>query len=114
MSEVRTFEDLETWQTCRAFRVFVSQQVLPLLLEKKEFNLCDQLKRSSRSITANIAEGDGRFRFLENRKFCSNARGSLFGSLDHIICAADDNSTPNPLLEDSRALFDHSLKLLNG
>ncbi|MDA0766029.1 MAG: four helix bundle protein [Verrucomicrobia bacterium] len=114
MSEVRTFEDLEAWQACRAFRILVHRQILPFLLEKKEFDLCDQLKRSSRSTTNNIAEGYGRFHYIDNRKFCSISRGSRFESLDHIICANDEALISDSLLSSARDLFDHSLKLLNG
>ena len=114
MSDIKTFEDLETWQACRAFRKFVSREITPLLLAKKEFNLSDQLKRSSRSTTANIAEGYGRFHYRDNYKFCSNARGSLFESLDHIICADDEDYLPQSVYAEARSLFDNSLHLLNG
>lgn len=114
MSEIRTFEDLEAWQACRAFRKYVHHQVLPLILKSKEFDLADQPKRSSRSATSNIAEGYGRFHYLDNRKFCSISRGSLFESLDHVITANDEDLVPESLLTETRALFEHSLKLLNG
>lgn len=42
----------------------------------------DQWIRSVDSISANIAEGWGRFHFLDKNKFNYNARGSLFESLD--------------------------------
>ena len=41
----------------------------------------DQFIRSIDSISANIAEGFGRFHFLDKNKFNYNARGSLFESL---------------------------------
>ncbi len=41
----------------------------------------DQFIRSIDSITANIAEGFGRFHFLDRRKFYYNARGSLLEAI---------------------------------
>ena len=114
MSEIRTFEELEAWQKCRAFRRFAFHRIIPELLERKEFDLANQLKRSSRSITNNIAEGYGRFHFRDNYKFCSNARASLFESLDHLICAHDEGLLSDDILDEGRDLFDEALKLLNG
>ena len=37
----------------------------------------DQFIRSTDSVSANIAEGYGRFHYLDRRKFYYNARGSL-------------------------------------
>lgn len=42
----------------------------------------DQWIRSVDSVSANIAEGWGRFHFLDKNKFNYNARGSLYESLD--------------------------------
>ena len=53
--------------------------------------MVDQLIRATRSITANIAEGHGRYHFQENIQFCRQARGSLTETLDHLICAQDEN-----------------------
>ncbi len=50
----------------------------------------DQLLRAARSTTANIAEGYGRFHYLDNAKFCSNARGSCWEVLDHLIAGVDE------------------------
>ena len=41
-----------------------------------------QLSRSADSISANIAEGYGRFSYKENKQFCFYARGSLFETKD--------------------------------
>ena len=51
--------------------------------------LSDQMIRASRSATANIAEGYGRFHYQENIQFCRQARGSLYELIDHITVAED-------------------------
>ena len=111
---VRSFEDLECWKAGRELRLFVALRVLPALPREEKFRLGDQLLRSGRSITANIAEGYGRFHYLDNSKFCSNARGSCCEVLDHLIAANDECLVPEDLLLEGRAKFEITMKLLNG
>jgi len=113
MSGIRTFEDLDCWKAGRELRRFVS--VLVKEFPKEEiFQLTAQIKNASRSITHNIAEGYGRYHYLDNAKFCSNARGSLFEVLDQLITAHDDGFIANEELEKGRKIFDATLRPLNG
>ncbi len=96
--QIRSFEDLECWKAARDFRQFIALRVVPLLPKEERFRLGDQMLRSARSITANIAEGYGRFHYLDNSKFCSNARGSCYEVLDHLITAKDEELIPTELL----------------
>ena len=83
------FKDLNVWKEARIFKNEIS--ILCKTFPKDEnFRLIDQLKRASRSITANIAEGYGRYHFQENIQFCRQARGSLMECLDHLICVSDE------------------------
>ncbi|MBK1884372.1 four helix bundle protein [Luteolibacter pohnpeiensis] len=110
----KTFEDLEAWKSGREFRIFVFRNILPILTKAREYDLGDQLKRSSRSVTHNIAEGHGRFHFLDNYRFCSQARGSLNEVLDQIITCHDDSLISNDLYESGRDHFNKTLRILNG
>ena len=83
------FEELDVWKECRKLRKEISKLVKLFPIEEK-FKLVDQIVRSSRSTTANIAEGHGRFHYQENIQFCRQARGSLNETLDHLICAFDE------------------------
>jgi four helix bundle protein len=60
---------------------------LQLLPPEEKWSLNQQLRRSSQSIPANIAEGHGRFYFQDNVRFCYIARGSLEETLSHIVYA---------------------------
>ena len=110
----RTFEDLEGWKQCRTLRLFVAKSVIPVLPKDERYRLGDQLLRAARSTTANIAEGYGRFHYLDNAKFCSNARGSCWEVLDHLITGHDENFFSAELLGRGRELVAHAIKLLNG
>jgi four helix bundle protein len=70
--------------------------------------------RAARSATSNIAEGYGRFHYLDNAKFCSNARGSCWEVLDHLITANDEELILPAMLEKGRTLVDDAVRLLNG
>jgi four helix bundle protein len=74
----------------------------------------DQLLRAARSTTANVAEGYGRFHYLDNAKFCSNARGSCWEVLDHLITAVDETLLSDELLARGRDFVGHAVRLLNG
>lgn len=110
----RTFEELEAWKAGRELRIFVFRMINPVLLQKKEFNLADQIKRASRSVTHNIAEGHGRYHFLDNYRFCSLARGSLNEVLDQLITCSDDLLIEEVLYLEGRRHFDTTLRILNG
>jgi len=111
---IRTFEDLECWKQCRMLRLFVARQVVPALPRDERYRLGDQLLRTARSTTANIAEGYGRFHYLDNAKFCSNARGSCWEVLDHLIAGNDESLISAELLGRGREFVAHAVKLLNG
>lgn len=113
-AEIRSFRDLECWQACREVWLFVAREVLPVLPRDEKYRLGDQVLRSARSITSNIAEGYGRFHYLDNAKFCSNARGSLHETLDHLITALDEALIPEALFRKGEALLEQAAKILNG
>jgi len=111
---IKSFEDLECWKAARELGEFVFTKVLPILPKDEKYRLADQMLRAARSITANIAEGYGRFHYLDSSKFLSNARGSLYELLDHLITAEAEKLIPTELLQDGRELVDRAVRLLNG
>ena len=82
------FRDLDVWQKCREIRIIIWKLCKKFPAEEK-FRLSDQMIRASRSSTANIAEGYGRFHFQENIQFCRQSRGSLFELIDHVLVAEE-------------------------
>ena len=111
---LRSFQDLDCWQTCRAVRVYVAKEIIPALPRDEKYRFADQLLRAARSTTANIAEGYGRFHYLDSARFCSNARGSAYEVLDHLIAARDEGLLSDELVNRGEALVESAIRLLNG
>ena len=113
MGTITTFEDLEAYKLARAFRARIS--AFAKTLPKEElYKLKDQIVRSSRSVTANIAEGFGRHHHQENSQFCRNSRGSLTETLDHLNCALDEEYLSEEDYNSLRSDLQHTWKVLNG
>jgi four helix bundle protein len=107
------FEELEVWKESRRLRLAVSA-LCKKFPKSEEYSLISQIKRSARSITANIAEGHGRFHYKENIQFCRHSRGSLEETRDHLITALDENYITNQEYEECLKMYEQCLKLLNG
>jgi four helix bundle protein len=113
MEQIRSFEDLECWKACTDFRKFIRLTTKKLPAEEK-YELISQMKRASRSITNNIAEGYGRFHFKENTQFCRQSRGSLYELKDDLIIALDEGYISKDEFDEGIQKFEKSLLILNG
>lgn len=111
---VRSFEELDCWRACRELRRFIAFDVVRALPGDERFLMRPQMLRAARSTTANIAEGFGRYHFLDNAKFCSIARGSCSETLDHLITAVDEGLIDPALLVTGREKFGHADRTLTG
>jgi len=89
----RTFEDLEVYQAARQFRkaMYAVNRRLPAL---EKFELASQIRRAAVSLTNNIAEGHGRYHYLEQIKFTLQARGSLQELIDDLNICGDEQYLP--------------------
>src|SRR5688500_16960208 len=86
---VMNLDQLEVWVGVKDFALGVYSEVVPPLPSDEKWNLFQQLKRAAQSIPANIAEGHGRYHFLDNVRFCYIARGSLTEVQSHMALARD-------------------------
>lgn len=107
------FRELKVWQEAREFRKEIST-VIKKFPDYEKYKLTDQLMRSSRSITANISEGYGRFHYQENIQFCRQSRGSLMESLDHLVCALDEGYINQSTFDQLERHYTRIAKMLNG
>ena len=113
MATYNHFYELPVYKICRVFRKKISATVRKFFPKSEEYHLKLQVLDSSRSITANIAEGFGRFHHQENIQFCRNSRGSLDETLDHMITAYDDRYITKEVLSDINKEYKECLRQLN-
>ena len=109
----QTFEDLEVYQVAREFRKAM-YRVAKRLPQEEKFGLTSQIRRAAVSLTNNIAEGHGRFHFLEQIKFMLQSRGSLEELLDDLNVCEDEAYLPIQETESLRQEGWRVHKLING
>ncbi|MBE9509499.1 MAG: four helix bundle protein [Bacteroidetes bacterium] len=114
MSERKsTFETLDVWKKGRELRNKISKLTKSFPSEEK-YRLTDQMIRASRSVTANIAEGYGRYHYQENIQFCRQARGSLYELIDHLYVALDEEYIDNNDFNNYKSDINEVIRILNG
>jgi four helix bundle protein len=111
--QYQTFEDLEAYKAAREFRtaMYGVSRRLPAF---EKFELASQIRRAAVSLTNNIAEGHGRFHYLDQIKFMLQARGSLQELIDGLNVCEDEKYLPSPEVAQIKQQGWHVLKLLNG
>lgn len=108
-----SFEDLNAYKMAIEIRQKISA-ITKKFPKEEEFKLKDQLLRSSRSVTATIAEGHGRHYFKDNMRFCIMARGSLNETIDHLSVAFEENYIDEAMFNEMRNKINLNIKVLNG
>jgi four helix bundle protein len=78
-SKYISLENLEVYRLCRKLSK-TGWEVYQTLEWRDKKTFGDQFIEPTDSVGANVAEGYGRFHFLDKVKFYYNARGSLFES----------------------------------
>ena len=86
---VMNLDKLDVWVRAKDFALAIYKEIFHHLPADEKWNLTQQLKRAAQSIPANIAEGHGRYHYLDNVRFCYFARGSLTEVQSHIALAHD-------------------------
>ena len=74
-------------------------QVAKKLPEQEKFGLANQIRRAAVSVTNNVAEGHGRYHFLDPIHFTLQSRGSLEELLDDLNVCIDERYLPPEEIE---------------
>jgi four helix bundle protein len=113
LKRIRDFTDLETWRFARQLRVEV-YRICQGFPKNETFGPASQIRRAAVSVTANIAEGFGRYSYQENIQFCRQSRGSVYELRDHFTTALDAGY----ITKEQYAVIDRQaisvIKLING
>jgi four helix bundle protein len=112
-SIIKTFEDLDVWKVCRDLRSQIAA-IARTFPKEERYRLQDQLIRASRSVTANLAEGYGRFHYAENIQFARQARGSLYEIMDHLTVAQEDKLISDETFALIREAVLRAISVVNG
>lgn len=109
----RGFEDLECYQLALDVmaKIHAFSKTLP---SDEKYDLYAQIRRSSKSVTGNIAEAYGRYHYLDSLHYYSIARGELNETLAHLINARVLEYITPPDFETLYGLIRHTEQTLNG
>ncbi len=111
---IQGLKRLQVWVKAKDFGIRMYKNVLPMLPADERWNLAQQIRRSSLSISANIAEGYGRFYYQDNVRFCYIARGSLAETLSHLVFAREVDFIPESLYKELETEGEEIERMLNG
>jgi four helix bundle protein len=107
------YKDLECYKEARIVRINISELVKKFPKEEL-YLLIAQIKRSSRSISANIAEGYGRYTYKDTRNFFIISRGSTTETMEHLATAFDEKYITTEELSIGEQKCELIFKLING
>lgn len=80
----------------------------------EKFLLTAQIIDSSRSVTRNMAEGYGRYTYMDTRNFFIIARGSITETMEHLTTAFDEKYITGEELATGEEKCEIVFKLTNG
>ena len=104
---VSRYEDLDAWKLANALRkTVISLTSKPDVRVDRRF--CDQVRSSAASVTANIAEGFGRYTDAEFLRFLRYARGSAFETREWLRDGLDREHFNQQSFDDAWALLDRA------
>jgi len=113
MNSYKGYKELDCYKKSRELRIYISILAKKFPAEEK-YLLLSQIKRSSRSVTATIAEGYGRFTYTDTKNFFVMARGSVTETMEHLATAFDEKYITEEELKIGEEMCETSFKLING
>lgn len=93
------FETLDVWVKSRMYANLV-YELTKNWPKSEQFGLTSQIRRSSTSIAANIAEGSASRSQKDFKHFLDHSRKSLFETVSHLFIALDQGYITNQQLEE--------------
>jgi len=113
LATIKRFEDLECWQEARKF-VKLIYELSKKEKFRKDFDLVNQIRRSSVSSMANIAEGFHRNSTKDFMRFLDYSRASIAETISHAYVALDQEYIEQNDLNEAKGLADVVWKKVNN
>jgi four helix bundle protein len=110
----KDFTTLFAWEKCNEVKLYFYNTIVPNLPKEEIYNLIAQIKRAAISITANIAEGYGRFHYKESIQFYRISRGSLYELKDYLLSCKTLYKLNEDLINQGMQLIEEAKIKLNG
>lgn len=111
--EQRTLDTLECYQLAKQV-LKEAYKLARRLPDVEKYNLCDQMRRAATSVALNIAEGYGRYHYLDRIRFFYMARGSLMETRGTFEACEAVGYISQAEFERLRELVYGALRSLNG
>ena len=113
MATIQTFEDIDAWQKARQLSNMVYEYTKQDAF-KKDYGLCDQIRRAAVSVMSNIAEGFDRGGNKEFIQFLFIAKGSTAEIESQLYVALDNGYINEEQFTEGTALTNAIKSLLSG
>ena len=113
MATINRFEDIIGWQKARQLNTSI-YAITAQGAFAKDFGLRDQIRRSSVSIMANIAEGFGRKSDKEFANFLNYAHGSAAETQSHLYVALDLKYLSQEQFDTLYRMLDETSRIVMG
>jgi len=110
---INDFYDLNAWKEGHKLVLHI-YKITKTFPKNEQYALTDQIQRAVTSITANIAEGFGRYHYADKIRFYHLARGSIKEVQNFIIVAKDLEYLKEGVFTKIWAQSKVSEKLING
>lgn len=110
----KDFTSLRAWEKLREVKLFFYRKVVTQLPKEERFNLELQIRKAAVSVTANVAEGYGRYHHQEAKQFYRIARASCYELKDHLLTCYDLRYITSDLKKEGLTLIESAKITLNG
>jgi four helix bundle protein len=113
MATIQSFEDIDAWQKARQLSKMVYEYTKQDAF-KKDYGLCDQIRRAAVSVMSNIAEGFDRSGNKEFIQFLFIAKGSTAEIESQLYVALDNGYINEEQFTEVTSLTNVIKSLLSG
>jgi four helix bundle protein len=111
--KIYSFEKLDVYQAARKFKIDI-KKMSSLFPKEERFDLISQMNRASASISANLAEGFGRYSNFDQAHFTNISYASGLEIIDHLNTALNLHCIQKGEYEQTRIKLDGILSKLNA